>query len=207
MGVSFDMHEERPSYARRLPYQLFLTALLLILFPFPGLGQANSSGMFPFVFADFCGGVSDHPPVLSGILAAFFAFLALVFLLIGVCWAFWKKEWRIAVLFEGMVVLSYLAATLSAAFHPTLALESGLFLGFMGLLPSAFAFAVDIGGLRSGAEDKGYLAVRIAGDILLYVASAVALLLLVAALTISLFFVLAGISGQPFALVAGGLGL
>ena len=37
MGVSFDMHEERPSYARRLPYQLFLTALLLILFPVVGV--------------------------------------------------------------------------------------------------------------------------------------------------------------------------
>lgn len=207
MGVSFDMHEERPSYARRLPYQLFLTTLLLILFPFPGLGQANSSGMFPLVFADFCGGVSDHPPILSGIFAAFFVFLALVLLILGVCWAFWKKEGRIAVFFEGLAVLSYLAATISAAFHPTLALEAGLFLGFMGLLPSAFGFIVDLSSLGADENKKNLLVVKKAGDIFLYVASAVALLLLVAVLMVSLFFVVAGFSGHPFALVAGGLGL
>ncbi len=110
-------------------------------------------------------------------------------------------------LFEGLVILSYLAATVSAAFHPTLALESGLFLGFMGLLPSAFAFAVDLGGLKAEAEDKGYRAVRMTGDIFFYVAAAVALLLLLAVLLISLFLVVVGFSFHPFALVAGGLGL
>lgn len=195
------------STAKRMSFQVFLAVAVAILFPFPGLGQANSSGMFPLLFADFCGGVSDHPPILSGIFAAFFVFLALALLILGVCWAFWKKEGRIAVIFEGLAVLSYLAATISAAFHPTLALEAGLFLGFMGLLPGAFGFIVDLSSLGDDGDSKNLLVVKKACDIFLYVASAVALLLLVAVLVASLFFVVAGFSGHPFALVIGGLGL
>lgn len=195
------------STAKRASFQAFLAVAVAIFFPFPGLGQANSSGMFPLLFADFCGGVSDHPPILSGIFAAFFVFLALALLILGVCRDFWKKEGRIAVLFEGLAVLSYLAATISAAFHPTLALEAGLFLGFMGLLPSAFGFIVGLSSLGADGDSKNLLVVKKACDIFLYVASAVALLLLVAALMVSLFFVVASFSGHPFALVAGGLGL
>lgn len=195
------------STAKRMSFRAFLAVAVAILFPFPGLGQANSNGMFSLLFADFYGGVSDHPPILSGIFAAFFVFLALALLILGVCWVFWKKEGRIAVLFEGLAVLSYLAATISAAFHPTLALEAWLFLGFMGLLPSAFGFIVGLSSLGADGDSKNLLVVKKACDIFLYVASAVALLLLVAVLMVSLFFVVAGFSGHPFALVAGGLGL
>lgn len=80
------------STAKRMNFQVFLAVAVAILFPFPGLGQANSSGMFPLLFADFCGGVSDHPPILSGIFAAFFAFLALALLIMGLAGLFGKKR-------------------------------------------------------------------------------------------------------------------
>ena len=195
------------STAKRMSFQVFLAVAVAILFPFPGLGQANSSGMFPLLFADFCGGVSDHPPILSGIFAAFFVFLALAMLIMGVGWAFWKKEGRIAPLFDGLACLSYLAATISATFHPTLALEAGLFLGFMGFLPNACAFISDLIPFRAGRNSKNLFLAKMVLDTFIYVACLVALLLLVAVLMVSLFFVVAGFSGHPFALVAGGLGL